>query len=87
MMFYLGETKEVRIVVYNRKNEPFTIRNATYSIKRLSDDVVIEEGNAYIDEHELSVFWTPPERGIFGIYYTYEVAGERLKAFVKIEVV
>lgn len=86
MLFYLGETKEVKIAVFNRKNEIFTIQRATYEIRNSKTGEVVESGNAIIDGHEISVFFTPSEKGKYHIIYTYEVVGERLKALVNVEV-
>ena len=84
MQFLLGEKKEIRINIASIKDDPFTIRNATFELTK--NGVVIEYGSATVEGTEISMLIQPEENGYFKMIFTYDIANEILKASVPIEV-
>lgn len=85
MQFILGEKREVKIQITSTKNDPFTIRNATFQLMKRGRGVLVE-GTCMVDEHEISAVVQPTEDGSQILEFTYEIANEILKANVPIEV-
>jgi hypothetical protein len=86
MKFILGETKEVKIEVISTKDDPFTIRAGTYTLKRVRDGELESSGAATINGHEVAALVTPTQVGVYTLELSYEIASEKLKAQVGIEV-
>lgn len=86
MKFIKGEKKEVGIKIVSRKNDPFTIRNAVYELKKWGTSIVESEGDAQVTEHEITAIVQPEDRGLYTLTFTYEIAQEKLKADVQVEV-
>lgn len=86
MKFIQGEKKEVGIKVISRKNEPFTIRNATWEIKKWGTTLIESSGAAEIIDNEVNAVVQPIEKGLYTLTFTYEIAQETLKADVQVEV-
>jgi hypothetical protein len=84
--FILGETKEVKIRVISKTNDPFTIAVANFELKNDTTGETEETGSGSIKDHEITALVTPTEKGPHTLIYTYEIALEKLKADVKIEV-
>ncbi|WP_458412791.1 hypothetical protein ACNQFZ_18570 [Schinkia sp. CFF1] len=85
MQFILGEKREVKIKITSTKNEPFTIRNATFELVKRGKGKVLG-GNCEVEEQEIYVLIQPPEEGSYILQFSYEIANEILKANVPIEV-
>lgn len=85
--FYAGETKEVRIKVVSTRNLPFTIANPSFELIRDATGVVEIAGDAQMEEHEIYALISPEiSGGTYSLMFSYDVAMERLKALVEIEV-
>ena len=70
-----GEVKHIRLNLHNRKNEPFEIISAEYSMISQNGEV-IESGMATIIEHTIDVLVTPPAPGNYNLRYTYYIGDE-----------
>jgi hypothetical protein len=86
MQFIKGEKKEVKIQILSRKNDPFTIRNASYELMKWNVKEPENAGQAHILGNEIFAVVQPLTAGVYNLIFTYEIAQEILKASVQLEV-
>lgn len=86
MNFVKGENKEVPIYVTSTKGDAFTISDASYELTKITTGEVEASGSATIDGHEVSALVEPLEEGTYELVYTYQIAAERMKFRVGLEV-
>ncbi|HLO11490.1 MAG TPA: hypothetical protein VK190_04475 [Pseudoneobacillus sp.] len=86
MDFIKGERKEVRIKIASRKNDPFTIDEATYELVKWGDTLIETSGVATITDKEVSAIIEPLNVGTYNLTFTYKIVGETMKAPVQIKV-
>jgi len=86
MKFTLGERKEVTIEIVSTRSDPFTITAASFELKRVNDNTVEASGVAEITDHEVRAIITPQAAGVYKLYFSYEIANEKLIAPVVLEV-
>lgn len=79
----LGETRHIRLTVYNRRNEPFEIIDADYTFTDFSGNI-IDSGKVTIIEHMLDVLIHPPAKGDYVLYYAYSIGDERRISVVEV---
>lgn len=78
-----GETRRVRITVYNIKNEPFEIVNASFVLSD-SSGIVIDRGAAGTIDHTIEVLITPPARGDYTLEYSFQLGIEQRVVTVEV---
>lgn len=70
--FLLGESRELEFEITHINNEDFIIREATYELYK--ENEIVEQGDMLIDDHIISVVFTPEERGFYLLKFMYSVA-------------
>ena len=81
-----GETRHVKLKIYNCKNDPFEITTADYEMIRIYNKEIIASGHAAILDHVLDVVISPPESGTYLLKYTYVIGDETLVDVVEVRV-
>lgn len=83
IQFYAGEDKHVRLMVHAANGEPFTIREASWSLSYAGTEEA--SGECVIDDHVLIAKISPARQTNYQLAITYKVADETL--IEKLEVV
>lgn len=81
--FFLGEEKHIRLMVHSTRNDPFSIRNATWELSWAGR--VEASGTCEVDDHILDAIICPKKATVYQLAITYRIADETL--IEKIEVV
>lgn len=84
--FDIGETRHVRIEVFSKKNEEFTIKNALYELSRKGGTQIEDSGSVCIVEHVLDVVISPKFSGYYELKVIYTIADEKLIEIIEIYV-
>lgn len=86
MTLDLGERIYIRSIVKPQcdKEVPFKIRNARFEL--IARSGIEAEGDCSIQEHEISAFIAPMQKGTYTLRYIYEIADETWVDVMKIQV-
>ena len=82
--FIKGESKELPFEVTNDAETIFTIRSSTYKITK--DETVIDTGPMTVQDHMLSMVFTPDEAGTYKLEIEYVIGPTVKKAYFYIGV-
>lgn len=82
--FILGESRQLKFEVSKAQDTAFVISSSTYEILKDNDEV--DSGNMTIDNHILTMSFTPEERGYYWLEITYVIGPDTVKARYKIDV-
>lgn len=85
--FYSGEVKEVTAVVHSRTdNEIVVINSASYELRTIPQNLIVEEGVCEVKGNEALVLLEMNEKGIYEITVTAHVGREKIieKSMIKV---
>lgn len=79
--FLLGETRILKFRAAYPEHPDFAIDNAKYEI--IHNNVKIKEGPMDVDAHDVTMSYTPDDRGFFDLYIELNIADTvRRKHFI-----
>lgn len=78
VVFDLGETRHVKLLIHSCKNDPFEVASASYSLTKKGEAEPEDEGAAVIYGHMLDMVITPKEKGYYNLQVVYHIADEVL---------
>lgn len=78
VVFDIGESRHVKIIIHSIKNEPFEIVDASYTLTKKKMNTPECKGPAIINGHIIDMLISPQEKGEYVLEITYHIADETL---------
>lgn len=85
IIFDIGESRHVRLLIKSINNLPFTIRNAAWELVKSGE--IVDQGECIITDHIIDALITPTEKATYKLRFIYQIADEILIEVIEVAVI